>query len=77
MDNLLPEYDHLIEIKKDERKIYIYRLFKKNNKKQLFTCVELPQKTFDQDKEAFKRFAELLGENLLIDSPLARKLLGI
>jgi len=77
MDNLLPEYDHLIEIKKDERKIYIYRLFKKNNKKQLFTCGELPQKTFDQDQEAFKRFAELLGENLLIDSPLARKLLGI
>ena len=77
MTKKLPEYDHLVEIKEDERNIYIYRIYKKSKKKQLFTCCGLPDKSLDKDKKAFQEFAKVLGENLLIDSPTARKLLGI
>ncbi|NIP37479.1 MAG: hypothetical protein GWM89_00115 [Candidatus Dadabacteria bacterium] len=77
MTKKLPEYDHLVEVREEEKKIYIYRIYKLTNKKQFFTCYELPDKTFDEDKKGFKRFAELLGENIVLDSPLARKILGI
>lgn len=77
MTKKLPEYDHMVEIKEDEKKIYVFRIYKKSKKKQLFTCYELPAKSFDEDKKAFQEFAKILGGNLLIDSPTARKLFGI
>jgi hypothetical protein len=69
-------YAHLVEIDEEKRQLLIYRI-RKNGKKQLFTSVDLPSKTFAEDEDGFRRFSTYLGENLLVDSPVARKLLGL
>lgn len=69
-------YNHLIEINERSRQLIIYRIYE-DGRKELFTEVELPSKTFDEDKNLFEEFCHLLGENLLMDSPIARKLLDI
>lgn len=68
-------YSHLVEIDEQERKLHIFRVWQGKEDRQLFTSVELPSKSFDEDEEGFRRFATLLGENLLFDSPIARRLL--
>ena len=72
----MENYNHQVEVDEDKRIISIYRLYPSGTK-QLFTSVELPHKTFAQDEEGFRNFARTLGENLLVDSPAARKLLGL
>lgn len=69
-------YAHLVEIDEEKRQLLIYRI-RKNGKKQSFTSVDLPSKTFADDEDGFRRFSTYLGENLLVDSPVARKLLGL
>ena len=69
-------YDHLVEIDEEKRQVVIYRVLE-TGKKQLYTSTELPEKTFAEDQEGFKRFAQMLGENLLVDSPRARSILGL
>jgi hypothetical protein len=71
------DYSHLVEIDEATRKVHIFRISSLNRDKQLFTSADFPAKPFDEDKLAFQRFAVQLGENLLLDSPAARRLMQI
>jgi hypothetical protein len=54
----------------------IFRIFE-NGEKSLYTQIDLPPKKADEDKLAYEKFAHALGENILLDSPSARRLLGL
>jgi hypothetical protein len=69
-------YTHMVEVDEEKRQVLIYRI-SADSKKQLFTSVDLPTKKVSEDEDEFRRFACTLGENLLIDSPVARKFLGL
>ena len=66
----------MLEIDEEKRLLVINRVFK-DGTRQFFTSVDLPSKTFFDDEQGFESFAQRLGENLLIDSPAARKILGL
>lgn len=68
------DYDHLVCVDEHARELVIFRL-SENGRKTLLTRATLPE-TFGWSEE-LKGLAKELGENLLIDSPSARKLLGI
>lgn len=72
----MENYGHLVEIDPEQKRVTIYRVFE-SGKRSLYTYVDLPKKTRDEDQEAYEKFARLLGENILLDSPTARKLLGL
>ena len=67
-------YSHLIEIN-NEGLLLIYRVM--GQQKELYTSIELPINSFTDNKEAFQQFCKILGENIIVDSPNARKLIGI
>ena len=69
-------YSHLIEISEVTRHLTIHRVYA-DGRSELFTSVALPDKTATEDEVAFNGFCLLLGENLLLDAPVARKLLGL
>lgn len=69
-------YHHLLEIRELDRRLTINRVYE-DGRKELFTEVELPSTTCDEDPSRFEEFCRVLGENLLMDSPVARKLLGL
>jgi len=69
-------FSHLVEIDESSRQLTIYRMFP-GGEKQLYTQIDLPTKKLDEDKEAFGEFARNIGENILIDSPVARTILSI
>lgn len=69
------DYAHLIEVDETGRSLAIYRV--RGTERQFFTSVELPQATWDADRAAIESFCRMLGENILFDSPAARKLLGL
>ena len=66
-------YSHIVEIDEKEKRLVIFRLFDECKRKELYTHVDLPDISFEKDKDKFYDFARLLGENLLVDSPSARK----
>lgn len=72
----MKKYSHLVEIDEESRKVVIYRIGDSGDR-TLYTSIDLPRGAVSQDEDGFSRFASLLGENLLLDSPLARKLLGL
>lgn len=53
----------------------IYRV--RGAERQLFTSVKLPDATWGTGRQAIEEFCQMLGENILFDSPAARKLLGL
>lgn len=69
-------YSHRVDVDKVARRITIYRIYV-CGRMELYTEMELPEKTVEESEEAFKVFCRLLGENLLLDSPAARELLGL
>jgi len=69
-------YAHLLEVDEEERILSIYRVYP-DGKKELFTSADFPINSLEYDRESFKEFALKLGENILADSPAARKLLRI
>jgi len=69
-------FSHLVEIDDASKQLTIYRVLS-NGEKQLYTQTDLPSKTVDEDKQGFEEFARALGENILIDSPIARNILKI
>jgi hypothetical protein len=75
---VMPEiiFSHLIEIDESSRRLKIFRIFPDGNK-QLYTEVDFPLKTPDEDKLSYEVFCRTLGENILIDSPVARRIVGI
>jgi hypothetical protein len=67
-------FDHLVRIDETTRELFIYRI-DAHGEKTLLTKSPLPRGGgWDADMH---EFAKLLGENLLIDSPAARRLLHI
>lgn len=76
MEKSTKNFSHVLDIDEEKRLLIISRVFK-DGTKQFFTSIDLPSKTFSDDEQGFKYFAQKLGENLLIDSPVARKLLGL
>jgi hypothetical protein len=73
---VIPNYNHLIEIGEQDRRLTIYRVYE-DGRRELFTAIELPAQSIDYNKVQFEKFCRLLGENLLLDSPKARKLLHL
>lgn len=71
----LEAYSHLIEINDEESLLTIYRV--SGSERQLYTLVKLPEKTWDKNPDEIKEFCRMLGENIILDSPHARKLFGI
>ena len=67
-------YTHQIEIDETTRELRIFRL-EPDGTRSLFTAVKLPS-TKGWSNET-KALATTLGENLLLDSPVARKVLEL
>jgi hypothetical protein len=67
------DFAHFVEVDEESRQIKIYRIFP-DGKKQLYTQIEIPSQRPDATLDAFSR---MLGENLLLDSPIARRILGL
>ena len=76
MSQIKKNYVHVVEINEGTRILQIFRLYC-DGSRVLYTETELPKKTFDEDAEGIRGFARVLGENLLADSSVARKLLKI
>ena len=72
----MDKYNHEIKIDEISRQLTIYRVFE-NGRKELYTSVLLPDITPVSDRESFEKFTQILGENILIDSPIARKLFSL
>jgi hypothetical protein len=66
---------HQIEIDGRQRTLTIYRVFE--DKKVLVTSTKLPEKSWDEDPHGIRDFCRELGENIIMDSPQARKALSI
>ncbi len=69
-------YNHFVEVDEKGHRLMIYRIYG-DGRKELFTEIELPSAIIEESEDKFREFACLLGENLLMDSPVARKLLGL
>jgi hypothetical protein len=70
-----PNFSHLIEIDEAARLLRIHRIFA-DGRRHLFTETPLPSRMDDPKGSQYAEFARLLGENILLDSPAARRLLG-
>jgi hypothetical protein len=68
-------FSHLIEVDEGGRLLTIYRV--RGVERELYTSVRLPETTWDENRHAVEEFCRKLGENIVFDSPSARKLLGI
>ena len=74
--NSISPYAHLVKVDEESRKLTIYRV-SESGERSLFTCVDLPELDPGNEEETLTNFTKTLGENLLLDSPAARKLLGL
>lgn len=70
----MQDYDHLVQVDETTREIRIFRV-DSSGLRTLFTATTLPAGT--GWSASLEKFARELGENLLLDSPSARKLLQI
>jgi len=68
-------FDHRVHIDEERRTIVISRISERGER--LYTEAELPALGHDDDREAFDTFCRMLGANILVDSPAARRLLGL
>jgi hypothetical protein len=70
----MQSYDHLVTVDQASRELIIYRI-DTQGRRTLFTKTLLP---ISQGwTSEVQELAKMLGENLLIDSPSARRLLGL
>ena len=70
---MLPKYSHLIYVDEPSRKVIIHRVHS-DGRRELFTEALLP---LTHGADGFAEFCRMLGENVLLDSPATRKLLGL
>lgn len=68
-------FSHLIEIDENKRLLRIHRVFP-DGRRHLFTETVLPSTPVDPNSPQYLEFVRLLGENILMDSPAARRALG-
>jgi hypothetical protein len=69
-------YAHFIEVDEQGRRLVINRVYR-DGSQELFTFIDFPSKSFSESKNEFRSFAQILGENLLVDSPAARAILKL
>jgi hypothetical protein len=69
-------YDHLLKIDKNNRQIHIFRVFQ-DGSSVLFTSLDLPAAQLGGWSDETVKLALRLGEDLLIDSPVARTFLNL
>ena len=72
----IDQWDHLLKIDRKTQILHIYRVFN-DGSQDLYTSVELPNLSSKTSNEQFESFSRMLGENLLLDSPIARDLLDL
>jgi hypothetical protein len=70
------DFAHLIEIDTNARLLKIHRVFM-DGRRHFLTEMPLPAHDGDQLGDRFAQFARVLGENILMDSPAARRTLGL
>lgn len=63
---------HIVEFKEENRTVKIYR--ESDGDIHLYTSVEIPDIDPDCFPNEYDDFCRLLGENLILDSPIARKI---
>jgi hypothetical protein len=68
-------FSRLVEIDEVTRRLKIYRVYS-DGRRQFYTETELPPRTVESTSSAYADFARELGENILIDSPAARRAIG-
>lgn len=68
-------YGHLIEINEEERLLTIYRV--SGSDRHFYTSINLPEKTWGENPDEIREFCRMLGENIIFDSPQARRLFNI
>ena len=68
-------FAHIVSIDKSTRTLKIERLYP-DGRRELFTATNIPTPS-DSSGDVVTKFALQLGENLLLDSPAARELLGL
>ena len=66
-----PSFSHLVEIDEAARVLRIHRVFP-DGRRHLYTETPLPA---DSKGSKYAEFARTLGENILLDSPAARRIL--
>lgn len=64
-------YSHIVEYAGNDNIISLYRM-NEDGEKELFTKVQFPEQSQD-----IQEFMKMLGETLLLDSPIARKILNL
>jgi hypothetical protein len=69
-------FSHLVEVDESNRKIMISRVFS-DGRKQLYTEMDFPIKSLNEREEEYEIFFRNLGESILIDSPIARKIIDM
>lgn len=72
----MKNFKHVIEIDEKSNKLRIFRHFE-DGAQDLYTETELPDISAHDEWGKFEEFARQLGENLLMDSPAARRLLSL
>lgn len=71
-------YHHLVQIDSIKRKLEIFRLSPNGEveDKILYTVIDIPP-AGSIDRNVFKEVAARLGEDILIDSPVARRIFNL
>jgi hypothetical protein len=67
------DFAHIVTIDPSTRTLKIERLYQ-DGRRELFTAMSIPDSS---DESMVTRFVYELGENLLLDSPAARRLLDL
>lgn len=70
------QYDHIVRFDPILRRVTIMRL-ESENRETLFTHLDLPEKSPEGWSEAVIELARRIGEDILIDSPVARAALNL
>jgi hypothetical protein len=72
---IVSSFSHLVEIDEDAKKLKIFRVFN-DGTNQFYTEVDFPNRKTSDGPRDYEGFMRMLGENILLDSPAARRLMG-
>lgn len=72
----MERYSHVVEVDEATRELIIHRIYA-DGRREFLTRTKLPAAASAGESDHIGTFAKFLGENLLLDSPVARKLLGL
>ena len=70
----MERYCHVVEFVEPGREVVVYRLYE-DGRQELLTRSQLP--SLESPGDPVGTFAKLLGESLVLDSPIARSILRL